>query len=343
MRGKKALLGGAWGGSGLAAATLKMGRCGSRSLVILAYHRVIDMPDEDAFAGDPELVSASVADFQRQMCFVCDHFTPLSLADVLKALDDGAPLPRRSLVVTFDDGHADNYTHAFPVLRSLGVPATIFLSTAYIDSPYERFWFDRVAELFYYAPPGRIELTQLDHQALLGDLASRRHETGQLLRRLKREPNARRLAVLGELEATLAACVPAERKQERAAMTWEEVREMGDAGIEFGSHTVTHPILSQLDDAAIDSELTVSRERIHACTGQAAVAVAYPVGKIGAYDQRVLRSAKNCGYRIGLSYESGINRSLGPDLFELRRLAVERYVSFGHFKATLSLPGVFAE
>ncbi len=342
MRGKKALLGDIWGRAGFAAVALKLLPGGSRRLVILAYHRVLDIGDEDAYPGDPELVSASVADFERQMRFVRDHLTPLSLADALGALDSGDPLPPRSLVVTFDDGHADNYTNAFPVLKSVGVPATIFLSTAYIDAAQTPFWFERIAELFFFAPNGTVTLDELGSTARLGTIASRRHETNQLLRRLKREPNARRLAVLAVLEQLLAQHVPAGHATRRIAMTWDEVREMADAGIEFGSHTVSHPILSRLDEADILQELSVSRDRIRARTGQSVDSVAYPTGKADAYDDRAIRAAKACGYRIGVSYETGINRRFDANLFELRRLAVERYVSFGHFKAMLSVPEVFA-
>lgn len=342
MLGKKALLGEAWSASGLAPAVLKLVPRGPRRLIVLAYHRILDIADEDAHPGDPELVSTSVSGFERQMRFVRDNFTPLSLADVLDTLDRGAPLPPRSLVVTFDDGHFDNYTNAFPVLKSLGVPATIFLSTAYIDSPHTPFWFDRVAQLFFHAPAGQMALRELEYTATLGTTQTRRHETGQLLRRLKREPNVRRLAVLDELEALLAQHVPAGKAPRRSAMTWDEVRKMASAGIEFGSHTVTHPILSRLDDAEVLRELSDSRERIRSQTGRPTDTVAYPVGKADAYDDRTIQAAKACGYRIGLSYETGVNAHLGAALFELRRLAVERYVSFGNFKAMLTLPEVFA-
>lgn len=342
MRGKKALLGGVWGGLGLATATLKLAALASRQLVILAYHRVLDIGDEDSYPGDPELVSASVQNFEAQMRFVRDHMTPLSLAAVLNALDQRHSLPARSVVVTFDDGHADNYTNAFPILKSLGVPATIFLSTAYIDAVRTPFWFERIAELLYFAPRGTLALDGYARTMSLDDIVSRRQETGLLLRHVKREPNPRRLALLAELEARLGPSVPAAHAARRVAMTWDEVREMADAGIEFGSHTVSHPILSRLEEAEIVAELTVSRECIRARTGQAVEAVAYPVGKADAYDDRVIRAARACGYRVGLSYESGVNRRLGTDLFELRRLAVERYVSLGNFKAMLSLPRVFA-
>lgn len=341
MVGKKAWLGGVWGNSGLATASLQTGMGANRNLLILAYHRVLDIPDEDAFPGDPELISASTEDFERQMRFVRDHFTPLKFADVLEAMDRSTALPRRSLIVTFDDGHFDNYTHAFPILKSTGVPATIFLSTQYIDRPEMAFWFDRVSQLLYFAPSGAFEIVQIDHRGSLGDVSSRRSETEAVLRKLKHQPNALRLAALQELEQIFASHIPAEVAARRAAMSWNEIREMADAGIEFGSHTVTHPILSKLDEAEIVQELADSRAIIRSHIAQPVDTIAYPVGKVDAYDDRVTRAAKACGYRIGVSYESGNNRARSFDRYALRRLAVERYVSFGYFKSMLSLPRVF--
>ena len=342
MRGKKALVGDFWGNSGLAAATLSMRWGGRANLLILAYHRVLDIPDEDAFPGDPELVSASTEDFERQMRFVRAHFTPLRFSDVLQAMDRGVALPRNSLIVTFDDGHIDNYTNAFPILKSLGVPATIFLSTQYIDAPETPFWFDHIAQLIYFAPAGPLGLDQLKFHASLTGIASRREATGQLLRKLKREPNECRIAVVQELLRRFGTHVPESQRTQRAAMTWDEVREMAAAGIEFGSHTVSHPVLARLDDEAIQQELADSRQAIRVQTGQSVETVAYPVGKVDAFDDRVVATAKSCGYRLGLSYETGVNPWRGADLFTLRRLAIERYVSFGHFKALLSMPGIFA-
>jgi peptidoglycan/xylan/chitin deacetylase (PgdA/CDA1 family) len=343
MIGKKAWLGGVWGDCGIAAASLHAGLAANSHLLILAYHRVLDVPDEDAFAGDPELVSASREEFERQMRFVQRHFMPIRFADVLRALDEGKRLPRRSLIVTFDDGHVDNYTHAYPVLKSLGVPATIFLSTQYIDQPHLPFWFDRVSQLLYFAPSGLVEIALLDHRAELSDIASRRLHTRLVLCKLKAQDNDHRLAALAQMEARLASNVPEAVAAQRSAMNWDEVREMAACGIEFGSHTVTHPVLTRLDDAALVRELADSRAAIRSHIAQPVDIIAYPVGKMSAFSSRIEKAASACGYRLGVSYETGTNRACGGvHQFALRRLAVERYVSFGHFKSMLSLPRVFA-
>jgi peptidoglycan/xylan/chitin deacetylase (PgdA/CDA1 family) len=343
MIGKKAWLGGVWGDCGIAAASLHAGMAANSHLVILAYHRVLDVPDEDAFPGDPELVSASREEFERQMRFVQRHFVPIRFADALRSMDDGKPLPRRSLIVTFDDGHIDNYTNAFPVLKSLGMPATIFLSTQYIDQPNLPFWFDRVSQLLYFASPGLLEIPVLDYRADLSDMPSRRLHTRLLLGKLKAQDNDRRLAALAQMEALLAASVPETVAAQRSAMNWDEVHEMAACGIEFGSHTVTHPVLTRLDDAALVRELVDSRAAIRSHIAQPVDIVAYPVGKMSAFSSRIEKAASACGYRLGVSYETGTNRACGGvDQFALRRLPVERYVSFGHFKSMLSLPRVFA-
>jgi len=342
MRGKKAMLGEVLGRSGMASALLRALPGGRDRLLVLAYHRVLDLPPhEDDFAQDPELVSAGIEDFERQMRFVCRHFTPLSFAEVLAHLDAGRPLPPRPLVVTFDDGHLDNHRHAFPVLKSLGMPACIFLSTDYIGSR-RMFWFDRVALLLWAAPAGEWTMGGERVRLAAGDAAARREAAGRLLRSLKRVPDAERRRQVDALEAQFGPHVPAGLAPERSALDWNEVAEMAAGGIEFGSHTLSHPILSQLDDDALAHELSASREAIARRTGRAVDTIAYPVGKAGAYDARVIAAAQRAGYRLGISYETGVNALSALDRFEVRRLAVERYTSRPFFESLLALPGLLA-
>ena len=341
MRGKKVFVGEAFSRLGLSSLCARMGIGARSELRILAYHRVLDLHDEASFGADPELVSATVADFDLQMRFVRRHFHPLRFADVLDALEHNRKLPPRSVVITFDDGHIDNYTNAFPVLRRLGMPATIFLSTEYIGSD-RMFWFDRVACLLYFAPSGELRLLSTTFSCMLADVASRRAAAGSLLQLLKQVPDEQRRACLNELEQRLADAVPSAANPGRHCMSWDEVRTMVKGGIEFASHTVSHPILSRLADAALLHELSESRAAILRETGCDIPVIAYPVGKRGAYDARVLRATEQCGYRLGISYETGTNPAIGFDRFELRRIAVERYTSLAMFQASLCLPRIFA-
>jgi len=334
----------ALGNSGVATAALKLFAGRADRLVVLAYHRILDVPDEDRFMQDPELVSASVADFERQMRYVQNHCTPLKLADVIRHLDSGEPLPRRSVVVTFDDGHVDNYTQAFPVLRKLGMSACIFLSTDYLDTD-RMFWFDRAVLLLRSAPDGEwmVGSTPL---RLDSSVASRRDAALQLLRALKRVPHEDRLQQLRALEDLFGAHVKPADLPSRSALTWAQVSEMAAAGIEFGSHTCSHPILAQLDDDSLRRELVDSKAAITRHLGAPVDIVAYPIGKFGAFNNRVIAASRAAGYRLGLTYESGINHltdlSDPASRFELRRLAIERYTSFPQFKAQLAFPALLS-
>ena len=341
MLGKKAILGEIFGSSGFAALCLRMGLCADQQLRVLAYHRVLDVPNEQSHPTDPDLVSASTEAFERQMRFVIRHFRPVSFSDVVDAIEDQRPLPPRSLIVSFDDGHLDNYANAFPVLRALGIPATIFLSTAYIGTD-QMYWFERVALLMYSAPSGNLQLQCMVFSVDLGDVSSRRLATAALLFKLKRVPNGQRLACLSELEGRLAYHIPEGLTPPRSALSWDEVREMSRHGIEFGSHCVTHPILTQLDDDVLLQELAESRVKIRNEIGRDLPVIAYPVGKRDAFDVRVVNAARACGYKLGISYETGVNNLSRMDHFSIRRFAVERYTSPGLFKAMLTLPRIFA-
>lgn len=312
-----------------------------RGLMMLAYHRVLDIGPEDGYPADPELISATPADFEAQMRFVGRHFNVIRFADVIDAMDRGAPLPPRSLLITFDDGHSDNYDHAFPILRSLGLPATIFISTDYIGSD-RMFWFDRQAYLLYCAHAGRHRVSTLGLDLVLGDIASRRAASDMLVEALKQVADETRHEALAELESVLPPRDGAPPAPARPTMTWAQVQEMSNAGIDFASHAVTHPVLTRLDDASLERELRYSRDIISSRTGRDVPVIAYPVGKVGAFDERVARVARQCGYRLGVSYESGTNPSIGFDTFALRRLAVERYTTLGMFKAMLTLPQLFS-
>ncbi len=113
-----------------------------KDLRILAYHRVMPLPDPATFDFDLELISTSPERFRVQMQRLKQHFRPLRLTDVVAALNAGDALPPDAVVVTFDDGYDDNYRIAYPILRELGIPATFFVSTGHIDSgkPFAYDW-----------------------------------------------------------------------------------------------------------------------------------------------------------------------------------------------------------
>jgi peptidoglycan/xylan/chitin deacetylase (PgdA/CDA1 family) len=95
------------------------------AIPIITYHHVTP-------AGD-DMVTVSLIHFQAQMAFLYRQgFTALSLEELLMILKGSRPLPRRPVVLTFDDGYRDNYRFAYPILKKYGFKATIFVVTGWM-------------------------------------------------------------------------------------------------------------------------------------------------------------------------------------------------------------------
>lgn len=311
-------------------------------IAILAYHRVLDSWNEESFEFDPELISASVEDFYWQMGYIKRHYSPVTFRQVLNHLNGATPLPPRAIIVTFDDGFDDNYVHAFPVLRALDIPATFFLATGYIGQA-RTFWFDWLFFLCNQAAatgmPVRIGGNELH---LSNDIANRRIEIDDILSHAKRLPDAELRSDLEKLEQKLGLEFPAAGFAQSRPLSWDQVREMAACGIEFGSHTVTHPILTNLTRIQLDEELTNSKSQLEQQLERIVDAIAYPVGGKFAFNSPVVEAVRNAGYKIATSYLPGINNLKSLDLFRLRRLRVERYTSHEDFKGMLALPEFFS-
>ena len=99
-------------------------------LSILTYHHIAD--HSPTYPYDPNVADATPAQFRRQMEFVARYGTPIGIDDLIRALA-GGPLPRNPVMVTFDDGYRSCYETALPILRSVGVRATFFVSTSFIS------------------------------------------------------------------------------------------------------------------------------------------------------------------------------------------------------------------
>jgi peptidoglycan/xylan/chitin deacetylase (PgdA/CDA1 family) len=114
--------------------------------------------------------------------------------------------------------------------------------------------------------------------------------------------------------------LPRRPPAEFGPVTWEQAREMDAGGVEIGSHTVSHPILTTTDDAQLRRELRDSRARLEAELGRAVELFCYPNG---AFDERVRREAAGAGYLCAVTTEPGLNDRRAADPLMLRRVPAE--------------------
>lgn len=339
LGGRKDLLARMIGAMGLPA-VLHSFNVGGTDVPILAYHRVLDLPaDIDTYPFNPELVSASVAGFAAQMRHVKRHMTPITFAQLRAALNGDEPLPPRPIIVSFDDGFDDNYRYAFPILRELQIPATFFIATGYIGSD-ESFWFERLCGLFVSSAPRAISLDVLAKRVTLGATpALRREQALGLLQLVKHIRNADRLSMLEQIESQLGPTADLDRHQALSrALDWQQIGEMAAAGMEFGSHTVTHPVLTQISDQDLAWELIWSRRTLEQRLGRECAIFCYPMGLA---DARMEAAAEEAGYDFAVGYLPGVNTYGDMRRFLLRRLHVERYTSAPYFEAMLAMPSLF--
>jgi peptidoglycan/xylan/chitin deacetylase (PgdA/CDA1 family) len=278
-----------------------------KGALILGYHRLSADPAGDPIGRDLRVTPSR---FRRQIELVAQRFSIVPLSDLIARRRHGLPIDGLA-AVTFDDGHADNYSEALPILSHMGVPATVFLATDYVDRP-RPFWTDRLAAFV-----GDHAGTVLALPAELGgavDLTSPdrlRSGYARLLRTLRSWSDpSRRERMLDELDAP--------RPADSLPLTWSQVREMHAHGVTFGAHSRTHPSLADVPHTVLMEELASSRDRVAACLNMQSIPFAYP---FGAVEGHVWRTAKAAGFSGAVAVRAGLCSAASP-LFLLPRLTV---------------------
>jgi peptidoglycan/xylan/chitin deacetylase (PgdA/CDA1 family) len=310
-------------------------RFGRHGAVILLYHRVAEA------SCDPWGICVSPRHFAEHMAALRKVATPIPLRQLYQALENGH-LPRRSVVVTFDDGYADNLHHAKPVLERYDVPATVFLTTGYVRQGRE-YWWDTLTRVLLQ--PGerlpddlRLRMNgswfewRLDEAAfydakthgrsrswrLADDPPTGRHALcRELWRRLKAVPPAEQERVLNEVLAWAGATSmsnPAHRP-----LSVEEARSLARSElIEIGAHTVTHPVLSAQAPALQRAEIRQSKTECEEIVGRPVTSFSYPHGD---YTEESVSAVAEAGFICACTTEY---RSVcrGSDRLRLPRVYV---------------------
>jgi peptidoglycan/xylan/chitin deacetylase (PgdA/CDA1 family) len=283
-------------------------------LTVLTYHRVL--PDELCGAClFPGLVTP-LSVFRDQMCWLAGRCCVMTVGEaVLSGLSEGRARDgdSRPLVgVSFDDGYADNFSIAAPVLKERGLLGTFFVTTGTLGT-LDLLWFDVAARQWQMATG--VQLADAARGSGVEPAAGRseRPVLAEWMGFLKRLPPGRRTAILESLPKIDR---PARESLDRM-MTEEEIRSLHAAGHEIGSHTVSHPLLPQLSEAELDEELAGSRRRLESWLGAGEVkGICYPNGD---HDARVTGAAERAGYAYGCTTMTGRNEA-GTDRMRLRRM-----------------------
>jgi peptidoglycan/xylan/chitin deacetylase (PgdA/CDA1 family) len=267
----------------------------SRALKVLAYHEV---PDPAPFAV--------------QMDLLLERAHPVALDEVLAALAGRSGLPKDAVLVTFDDAGPSHRDHAVPVLAQRGIPAVAFAVAGVLGSD-RPFWWREVELLMAAGARSR------EYPALGAD---------GLVRKLKRVPDDKRLAVLAGLRAAAPASAPSTPQ-----LAGADLRRLETAGVAVGNHSLTHPCLPRCGTAKIEREVIDSHRMLTELLGHPPAAFAYPNGD---KDHRVTAVVHRLGYRAAFRFDHRINPWPPPDPIRMSRLRMDAGMDLERFRITLS-------
>lgn len=279
--------------------------------LIVMYHR---------FSREEGTPMVSARAFAEQIDYLTSHYRIVPLSFVAARLGAGKPLPPRVAVLTIDDAYSDVYDIAFPILRERGVPATVFVVTDFAERK-TWLWTDKLRYLTSRVEGRQLEMA-VQGRALRCELngpASRLEAAAMINARLKTlEDEAKEEAIFG-IADSLSVTIPASPPPEFASITWDDARRMQAAGIEIGSHSVTHPILTNICLARLRRELGESRERIESELSRKVDLFCYPNGN---FNREVRREVERAGYSCAVTSIYGFADS-GSDPLALHRISTE--------------------
>lgn len=304
--------------------------------LILLYHRVAEVD------SDPWSLCVTPQHFAEHLEVLRKYTYPVQLQQLTQAIED-RKLSSRSVVITFDDGYADNLHNAKPLLEHYGIPATVFLASGYIGHKRE-FWWDELERILLQAstlPPslhlsinGNTCQWELEEAAYYSKDAYQQHRYWQIEREADSSPrhflyrslwqllrpmleNERR-KVLDELLAWAGAELVS--RPTHRSLTLEEIFTLKQGElIEVGAHTVTHPLLSALPATLQRNEIQQSKADLEEIVGHQVSSFAYPYGD---YTNETVALVREAGFaRACSTIADGVRRR--SDCFQLPRVVVE--------------------
>lgn len=302
--------------------------------IILLYHKV------SVQASDPQLLRVTPNHFAEQMQILKQYYYPLSLMGLRKRQAFNF-WPQRSVVITFDDGYANNFRNARKILESYDIPATIFITSGMVDSQKE-FWWDELERIFLSSPvlPVHLEII-IDHQIFSwklvnttqdsisptwnvlenASLSMRQQVYLDLMKRLHEMDVPTRESILSEL-AAWAEINRNQGRQEHLAVKSDELRSLNQKGlIEIGAHTINHPLLSAIPLTSQQDEILKSKVFLEEVLNHPIESFAYPYGEHCDYSDNTVKLVRKAGFNCACSNFPGSIYSL-RDPYQLPRYVV---------------------
>lgn len=284
-----------------------------RRPVVLTYHR---------FSEEKISFHTSVDEFTAHLHYLRKNCTVLPLKTIIDLIDRGEYIPANSVAITIDDGYLDAYELAFPVLWDFAYSATVFAITDFVDGKIW-LWTDKMRYVIGETKMNELRISFGDYGTIEMKLGGEVYKDADNLNSLlKKLPDDEKEQKIEEIAKLLDVAIPEIPPAEFAAFNWEQAREMDESAVFIESHTVTHPILTKIDDHRLKLELSESKKVIEKELDKNAEIFCYPNGSL---DERVRNAVENAGYKNAVTTDFGFVDPRG-DSFLMHRMDAQNDV-----------------
>jgi len=281
------------------------------------FHR-IGKPEDTPF--DPCVFSCDSKEFKKHLTFLKSNFKIVTLDEINTIIKQKTTVNEKIALITFDDGYLDNYELAFPILKSLNIPATFFVTTSLINSNIIPWW-DEIAWHVKQCAGKKIKLSNWKMIISISEVVTKQ-DIRTVLQLIKSDPkNIEKQLV--ELREISSRTIPKDIC-ENLFMSWAQLKEMSENKMTIGAHSHTHKIFSTLSEAELDFELTESKALIESSLKTNVSCLSYPIGSSTTYNKNMYSVISKKGYSLAFSFRQIINKNLYKNRFELGRFSIDQ-------------------
>jgi peptidoglycan/xylan/chitin deacetylase (PgdA/CDA1 family) len=316
-------------------------RAARGSLCVITYHGILPRQYQ-SLDREQDGALVSPANFRSQLRLLKERYHVVTPQQFRDWIVDGQSLPEQAILLTCDDGLLNLLTSMVPILREEELSCLFFVLGASVAAKSSMLWYEELYLMLLAAPDGKYTFESagvLD----LPDKTRRRSAWWNLVTKLSQYDSQYRVRFLqrarfafGLPENWNELCWNDEgRRQRFSILNISELRQLAEQGMSIGSHTLSHPVLSQQSSDYAWREISESRNLLERALGQSVWALAYPYGDPASVIAREIRMAEEAGFQCAFMNVGG---GFGAHLprFAIPRVHVTAEMNLAEFEAHVS-------